>query len=99
MNQGVFIPRFPLGQVVMTQGIGQLLADNNLDEAALMPFLRRHQCGDWGEMPDEDKKSNDKSALQGGFMIMSCYRINDERIWLITEADRAATTFLLPEEY
>jgi hypothetical protein len=35
-----------------------------------------------------------------GFRLLSCYQLNaGERLWIITEADRSATTLLLPEEY
>ena len=41
-----------------------------------------------------------EAALVHGTRIVSSYRLQGERrIWLITEADRSATTFLLPEEY
>jgi hypothetical protein len=98
MTKGVFIPRFPLGHVVMTQGVVQFLLENNLDNEDILPYLRRHQCGDWGEMPEEDKAQNDR-AVNEPHMLMSCYRLKDERIWIITDWDRQTTTFLLPEEY
>jgi hypothetical protein len=42
---------------------------------------------------------NDR-ALQLGERIISAYRLaNDEKIWIITEADRSATTIILPSEY
>ena len=33
-----------------------------------------------------------------GFRILSSYPIGDDRVWVITEADRSATTLLLPSE-
>jgi hypothetical protein len=52
-----------------------------------------------GEMPEEDKQENEFS-VQHGFRILSAYTtIAGDRIWVMTEADRSATTFLLPEEY
>jgi hypothetical protein len=30
---------------------------------------------------------------------VSSYPVGDERVWIITEADRSATTLLLPSEY
>ena len=39
-------------------------------------------------------------VLRNGFRILSAYTTRaGEKIWVITEADRSATTFLLPEEY
>jgi hypothetical protein len=38
--------------------------------------------------------------LQLGERIVSAYRLADgAKIWIITEADRSATTILLPSEY
>jgi len=87
---------FPFGQVVATPG-----ALEALEEAGqgAIEFLRRHAAGDWGEVDAEDAKENDLS-LKEGFRILSAYRTNKgRRIWIITEADRSATTLLLPDEY
>jgi len=89
-------PLFALGQVVATPG-----ALTALEEAEQTPaeFLDRHRIGDWGELGEEDKQENELS-VQKGFRILSAYILNTGvKIWLITEADRSATTFLLPEEY
>ena len=62
-------------------------------------FLDRHICGDWGEVDAEDQQAN-QDALVRGERLLSAYRTSlDVRIWVITEADRSATTILLPEEY
>lgn len=88
--------KFLLGQVVATPG-----ALRALSEAGQTPheFLSRHIVGDWGEVDQEDQKENELS-LARGFRILSAYRLRDQtKIWIITEADRSATTLLLPEEY
>jgi hypothetical protein len=48
----------------------------------------------------EDKAANDQAVLNGS-RIFSAYLLPDEqtKFWLITEADRSVTTFLLPAEY
>jgi hypothetical protein len=62
-------------------------------------FLARHVTGDWGELDEEDRMENEFS-LQRGFRVLSRYILTDGTIiWIITEADRSVTTFLLPEEY
>lgn len=64
-----------------------------------LEYLFRHVLGDWGELDAEDRQANE-AALVHGTRIVSSYRLQGEhRIWIITEADRSATTFLLPEEY
>ena len=88
--------RFPLGQVVATPG-----ALSALEKAEQHPaeFLDRHVNGDWGEVPEADKQENERSVEQG-FRILSAYTTSaGDTIWILTEADRSATTILLPEEY
>jgi hypothetical protein len=61
--------------------------------------LRRHFAGDWGDVCDEDRRSNDL-ALAFGQRLLSSYRDrNGTHFWIVTEADRSATTVLLPDEY
>ena len=49
------------------------------------------------------KMSKEGSTLSGvmdGFRLLSSYRTNaGDKLWIITESDRSATTLLLPEEY
>ncbi len=87
---------FTLGQTVATPGALQALEAAG-EEAGR--FLDRHALGDWGDLCDEDKQANDE-ALADDLRILSAYRLSDgTKIWVITEADRSATTLLLPEEY
>jgi len=88
--------RFALGQVVATPG-----ALAAMEEAGqnLLGLLIRHQSGDWGELDEEDKAENELSVREG-FRILSAYVLTTKvKVWIITESDRSATTFLLPEEY
>ena len=90
------LARFPLGRVVATPGALRVLEEANQNA---FEFLAKHQAGDWGELCKEDIRENEFSVLNG-FRILSVYRTqNDVKIWVITEADRSATTLLLPEEY
>jgi hypothetical protein len=53
---------------------------------------------DWGE--SLDKEMNDAAVEQGNDRILSAYRDSGGvKFWIITEADRSATTVLLPEDY
>lgn len=88
--------RFPLGQMVMTQG-----AAAALEEVGQSPFefLCRHQRGDWGDVCEEDRRENELS-LRKGFRLLSVYRTKaGVKLYIITEHDRSATTILLPSEY
>ena len=89
-------PLFPLGQVVATPSAIEAMEEAGQNPADL---LRRHVTGDWGNVPAEDAKENELSVREG-FRILSSYKLNTGvKIWVITEADRSATTFLLPSEY
>jgi hypothetical protein len=90
--------KFPLGQVVTTPGVLELIEKQGAALGILVPLLSRHQLGDWGDLDDEDKAENDLS-VEKGFRILSAYHIHGEKVWIITEADRSVTTVLLPSEY
>jgi hypothetical protein len=62
-------------------------------------FLSRHASGDWGDLGYDDQQENEVSLVHG-FRLLSAYHTTiGEAIWILTEADRSATTILLPEEY
>ena len=88
---------FPLGRIVATPGALSLLAATATNPAEL---LDRHVAGDWGEVPPEDARENERS-LKYGFRVVSSYPVGGrgERVWIITEADRSSTCLLLPTEY
>jgi len=87
---------FPLGQIVATPGALETLARANQTPNE---FLLRHVSGDWGELDAHDLAEN-MYSLKHGFRVMSSYRTKSgDTLWLVTEADRASTTLLLPEEY
>jgi len=88
-------PLFALGRIVATPGVLEHLATNGIDP---IPFISRHQHGDWGEVPPEDARENDLSVLNG-FRVLSAYKIAGKRVWIITESDRSVTTLLFPSEY
>ena len=87
-------PKFPLGQVVITPGALNVLTANDVRSA-----LQRHSTGDWGDVDQGDRQENELSVCRG-FRLLSAYRTSSgTKFWVITEADRASTTILLPEEY
>ena len=89
-------PLFPLGRTVATPGVL-----NALEMSGESPsfYLSRHHGGDWGEVCEEDRRENELS-LKEGLRLMSVYTTGGgTKLWIITEADRSATTLLLPEEY
>jgi hypothetical protein len=90
------IALFPLGRIVATPGALAALEQAN-QSAAL--FLTRHAAGNWGELDRADIAENEYS-LAHGFRLLSSYTTaTGKKLWVITEADRSATTLLLPDEY
>ena len=85
---------FPLGRVVITRP-----AHETLDPEDVLRCLYRHASGDWGDLCETDRRENELSLTEG-FRLLSAYADrHGTRLWIITEADRSATTILLPEDY
>lgn len=95
---------FNTGQIVATRGVYDFACENPDFAQFIQKSLNRHVKGDWGDVDKEDKLANDQ-ALKQGTRLLSAY--NDYRfpqygvatIWIITEADRSATTIIFPDEY
>ena len=88
-------PLFELGRTVMTRAV-----EVHVRSGAVSPVsvLRRHISGDWGNLPEDDKRLNERSIKDG--RLMSSYEINPQlTVWVITEWDRSVTTLLLPSNY
>jgi len=65
----------------------------------VLPYVRRHASGDWGDVSEEDRRANDDAVVTGA-RLFSAYELPaGARLWIITEADRSATTVLRPDEY
>lgn len=88
--------RFPLGCIFITPGAADLLAALDVSADSL---VARHAAGDWGDIDAADRGLNER-GLRDGDRVFSVYALApDARVWVITEADRASTTVLQPEEY
>ena len=86
--------RVSLGAVVATPGV--LAA---VPHAALLAALARPARGDWGDVCANDARANDEALDDGGRLLSSYATEDGTKFWIITEADRASTCALLPEEY
>ena len=82
---------FSTGEILATPGAVGLGVN-------LMPYLFRHLTGDWGDVDEFDQQQNDL-AVQDGSRILSAYQTPAGKLWVLSEADRSATTLLLPDEY
>jgi hypothetical protein len=86
--------KFPLGQLVATPGALDVITFEQVHD-----LIERHRTGDWGDVSEQDWLANDR-ALAEGRRIFSSFKMSKYvRIWVITEANRSATTILLPCEY
>ena len=88
-------PRFPLGQTYATTAV---TAWAEKSEIYLTRYLRHHHCGEWGDLCGDDKVANE-DAIAEGTRIVSAYKINETKIYVITEHDRSRTTIMLATEY
>ena len=95
-NHRPTVTRFALGQTFITPGAEEALQIAGQTE---IEFLRRHMSCEWGELSEDDIRENELS-LNKGFRLLSAYQTGKgQKLWIITEADRSATTILLPSEY
>ena len=88
------IALFRLGRIVATpNALGRLTHDD------ILSAIQRHQAGDSGGVDEHDQQANDRALTEGG-RLFSVYRsVSGIKFWTITEADRSATTVLMPEDY
>ena len=87
-------PQLELGNIFTTPGADEMIADGLLADL----YIDRHWRGDWGDIEEEDRESNEQ-AIAHGERLLSRFNTPVGRIWIITEADRSTTTLMTPEEY
>ena len=83
----------PLGMICVTRR-----AAAELDRFQANDALTMHMIGDWGDIEKDDWIKNDKALIDGDRIVSSYLNRDLRRFLVITEADRSATTILLPEE-
>jgi hypothetical protein len=88
------IAKFRLGKIVSTPN-----ALDRLTQEDILTGIQRHQTGDWGDVSEEDRAANERALVEGTRLWSVYHAGNGVKFWLITEADRSATTVLLPEDY
>jgi hypothetical protein len=89
-------PRFSLGRVVSTPGALAALQESGESPST---FIKRHHSCDWGDVCHEDAEANEE-ALENGERVFSVYHTaKNEKLYVITEADRSSTCVLKASEY
>jgi len=101
-----------INRTVITTGVAGTITNHPVLAEFIKEALSRHSRGDWGDVDPEDAAANDHAALLNQ-RVLAVYALPEpitnattlfgprdhNRIWIITEADRAVTTVLWPSEY
>lgn len=96
--------KIPTGQVLGTFLINTQMELNPYFNKFIQMCLKKHIDADFSGCCDEDANSN-REALKDGNRILNVFHIpnailkSEDKIWIITEADRKVTTILFPNEY
>ena len=95
MNSEILpIALFRAGNVVATPHALECLTPADINRG-----LQRHLAGDWGEVSENDSAANNRAVVERTRILSAYNASNGTRFWIITEADRSATTILLPQDY
>ncbi|MGE3310699.1 MAG: hypothetical protein AB7O66_12075 [Limisphaerales bacterium] len=86
--------KFALGTIVATPNALEAVNGEDMHLA-----LQRHARGEWGDCCPEDRVANEEALKDGARLFSVYYDRRGTKFWIITEADRASTTILLPEDY
>ena len=82
---------------------GHLVATPNalakIPNPEILSALERHMASDWGDVETEDRDANHRALIEGTRLFSVYNSAESIKFWIITEADRSATTVLLPEDY
>lgn len=60
--------------------------------------FERHVNGDWGDVNDWEKETNNQALRKNEGELFSKYKFNGQVIYIITESDRSKTTILLSKQ-
>ncbi len=85
---------FRLGRIVATPN-----ALSKLSQQDVLRGIQRHQAADWGDVDADDREANNRALTEGTRLFSVYHTASGLKYWIITEADRSATTVLLPEDY
>jgi hypothetical protein len=92
----IVIPRFRVGWMVITPGALVALLETQESPESL---VYRHIQGDWGDVSPADWAENDYAARHGERLFSVYHTRHGRKILVLTEANRYATTILLPEDF
>ena len=88
------IPRFVLGHIVITRAASDIIHPQDVKLC-----LQRHACGDWGDLDEGARQSNQIGLEQGLDLLSAHVDRAGVRFWIISRADRSTTDVVLPDDY
>lgn len=97
---------FDFGKLIATKRVWELIDTDERFNRFVGGCLSRFAANDWGDVEFEDWVHNDEAVEFGEERLIGVYRLPDyadiegeDKLWIITEWDRSATTILFPGEY
>lgn len=102
--------KFELGNISLSSAIYTLYVSDRSFCEQVSTSIRRHQRGDWGEITQEDRDSNDRglfeefepplpARLRRRDKLWSLYLIQGEKVLIATSPDRTITEVFFLREY
>jgi hypothetical protein len=92
--QQIVIPRFRVGWILITPGALVALVESQEDPRI---FVSRHIEGDWGDVGPSEWAENEFAVRHGERLYSVYHTRHGRKLWVMTEANRCATTILLSE--
>ena len=95
---------FNIGRIVVTRSINDLMAAEQKFAVEVTIALQRYAVKDWGNLDDEDKKTNEEALnYPDDLYLLGAYDTSKGKIWIITnriseKAGDNATTVCFPDE-
>ena len=90
--------KFQLGNLYQTRGIAAAIEAQPAFYIEVIEAYQKYIAGNYGDLCEEDIAANEEAIATGG-RILAAYTTSQGRIYIITEADRSATTILFCNEY
>lgn len=92
--------QFSLGKIVITFGLNKRMTSNPEFSMFVFESLKRYSELDRGDISEDDALANDHALERGNEeRVFAAYKKDDDKIFIITEADRSNTTIMLSSEY
>lgn len=91
--------KFPVGKIVYSAGITDLIARDPVAAMMLNTCVRFHESGQWSTQAPEDIRANEQS-LDDGSEIVTAHQLQGRAILIVTDAEpRETTRVMLRAEY